>query len=49
MEVPGSGIESEPQLLPLPQHGIPIPMPDPLTHCTGPGIEPMTPQRPELL
>ena len=24
-------------------------MPDTLTHCTGPGIEPIPPQQPELM
>ena len=39
MEVPGPGTEFKPQLRPM----------DPLTHCPGPGIEPLSPQRPELL
>ena len=40
MEVAGPGIESE---LQLPA------MPDPLTHCTGPGSKPVPLQQPELL
>ena len=38
MEVPGPGIKSEPPLQPIPQmqqHWIL------LTHCAGPGLEPM--------
>ena len=41
MEVPGPGIESEPQLWPTP----PVAMIDPLIHCPGMRIEPMPPQR----
>ena len=40
MEVPGPGIEPEPQLSLTP---------DTLTHCTGLGIEPVPPQQPQLL
>ena len=45
VEVPGPGIESEPQLSPAAAAATP----DPLTHCARPGPEPVPPQQPELL
>ena len=46
MEVPGPGIESEPQLQPMLQLQQ---LSDPLTHCNGPGIQPIPLQRPKPL
>ena len=46
MEVPGSGIELEPQLQPKPRLWQCQIL---LTHCTGPGIEPTPLQRPKVL
>lgn len=45
MEVPWPGTESEPQLQLMAAEA----MPDTWTHSSGPGIEPMLPQWPELL
>ena len=43
MQVPGPGIESEPQLRST------LAIPEPLTHCSGLGIESQTPQWPSPL
>ena len=46
VEVPGPGIESEPQLGPMPHS---LGNTEPLTHCSGQGIKPTPPWQPELL